>query len=125
LRGGAAFIARTTNINYCDPSDAALADAKNLMVFGNLQGEGVPILPGFSTDIIQILPERILAGTTTVTSCLCTNDPESCDVSAGGRSPDFVVVNLMSGFPIQVPFPYVQLDTIILRVSVRMPVTGS
>jgi hypothetical protein len=123
LRGGAGLVARSVNVNYCNSEDATLAAARNFMVYGNLQGEGTPVIPGFAPDTIQILPERVVTGTTTVTSCPCTEEIDSCDVSAGGRAPDFVVVNLKDGFPLQVPFPYVSLGTITLRVSVRMPVT--
>lgn len=124
LRGGGALLTRSVNVNYCDPADAALADARNFMVFGNLQGEGAPVVQGLTPDMIQILPERIVTGTTTLTDCLCTPEADGCDVSSGGRSPDFVVVNLRGGFPLPLPFPYVNLGTIKLKVSVRMPVTG-
>jgi len=124
LRGGAGMLARSVNVDYCDSADAALADARNFIVFGNLQGEGTPVVQGLTTDMIQILPERGVAAATSVTECLCAQDADSCDVSSGGRVPDFVVVNLGSGFPLPVPFPYVNLGTINLRVSVRMPVTG-
>lgn len=124
LRGGAGMLARMTNVNYCDPGDAALTDARNFIVFGNLQGAGAPIVQGFTPDIIQIFPERTLPDSTVVSQCLCASDPESCDVTLGGRPPDFVVVNLGSGFPVNVPFPFINLGTIALKVSVRMPVTG-
>jgi len=45
-------------------------------------------------------------------------DPESCDACVGSRAPDFVVVNLGSGFPLSMPFPYVNLGTVNLKVSV-------
>ena len=103
-----------------------IADARNFMVFGNLQGEGIPVVQGLTPDMIQVLPERGVPGSTAVTECLCTaEDPDSCDVSSVGRAPDFVVVNLGAGFPLPVPFPFVNLGTINLRVSVRMPMTGS
>ena len=125
LSGGAALLARATNVNYCDPGDAALISARNFIVYGNLQGLGTPIAQGLP-DLIQILPERQVDASTTVTECMCAQDDTgSCDVSAGGRAPDFVVVNLGDGFPLQLPFAYVNLGTINLRVSVRMPVTGS
>jgi hypothetical protein len=124
LRGGAGLLARSTNVAYCDANDPTLMDVKNFMVYGNLQGEGTPILAGLTTDIIQILPERTATDSTAVTSCLCTSDPDSCDASSGGRTPDFVVVNLGSGFPLAVPFPFVNIGTINLKVSVRMPVIG-
>ena len=126
LRGGAALLARSSNVNYCDPGDTAIAGARNFIVYGNLQGVGTQILPGLM-DLIQILPERQAAGSTSVTECsMCaTGDADSCDIAGGGRAPDFVVVNLGSGYPLQLPFAYVSLATLNLRVSVRMPVTGS
>ena len=124
LRGGAALLSRASNVNYCDAGDTTIVGAKNLIVYGNLQGIGTQILPGL-TDLIQVLPERQSAASTSVTECMCTTgDVDSCDASGGGRPPDFVVVNLGSGYPLQLPFAYVSLATINLRVSVRMPVTG-
>jgi TadE-like protein len=124
LRGGAALLARSSNILYCDSNDLTLMDARNFMVYGNLQGQGAPVVQGLTPDLIQILPERGVTGTTGVVSCFCTEDADSCDTASGGRAPDFIVVNLGSGFPLPIPFPFVDLGTINLRVSVRMPVTG-
>ena len=124
LRGGAGLLARSTNINYCDASAAALTDARNFIVFGNLQGVGTPVVQGLAPEMIQILPERTAPDSTAVTECLCTEEAESCDVASGGRAPDFVIVNLGGGFPVDVPFPYLNLGSINLRVSVRLPVTG-
>jgi hypothetical protein len=123
VRGGAALIARTMNVNYCNPADPALAGVRNFIVYGNLQGEGTPLIPGLVPDMLQIRPERVAVGTTTVAECSCTGDQEGCDVSSGGRSPDFIVVHLGGGFPLPVSFPFVSLGTINLKVSVRMPVT--
>ena len=126
LRGGAGLAARSVSVNYCDVSDLTLTDVRNFVVYGNLQGEGVPVVPGLNTDMIQILPERGIPDSTGVTACACTEDSDSCDVSALGRAPDFVVLNFgPDGFPLQVPFAFVNIGTINLRPSVRMPVTGS
>ena len=127
LRGGAAFLARTPNVNYCDTTDLTLQDARNLIVWGNLQGLGQPVVQGLTPDVIQILPERIQAGTTGVVTCSCggdPQDPESCDVMSGGRAPDFIVINLGAGFPLAIPFPFANFGSVNLNVSVRMPVTG-
>jgi hypothetical protein len=123
LRGGAAFLARSTGVDYCNSSDLTLADARNFIVYGNLQGTGTPVVQGLTPDLIQIYPERTVAGSTGVVACVCTEDSESCLVP-GGRPPDFVVVNLGNGFPLTFPFPFVNLGTINLKASVRMPVTG-
>src|SRR5437762_4539963 len=118
LRGGAGMLARSVNVDYCDSADAALADARNFIVFGNLQGEGTPIVQGLTTDMIQIFPERSASDPVSVTECFCTaEDAGSCDTSAGGHPPDYVVVKLVDGFPLAVPFSYVHLDAINLTVS--------
>lgn len=124
LRGGAALLARSPNVLYCDSNDLTLTDARNFMVYGNLQGQGTAVVQGLTPDSIQILPERSVTGTTGVVSCLCTEDPDSCDSGSGGRAPDFIVVSLGDGFPLPIPFPFIDLGTVNLRVSVRMPVTG-
>jgi hypothetical protein len=127
VRGGAALLARSSNVEYCNNTDLTMADVRNFIVYGNLQGTGTPVVQGLTTDLIQIFPERASTDGLDVAACTCggeAGDPDSCDVAAGGRAPDFVVVNLGSGFPLAVPFPFVSLGTFDLRVSVRMPVTG-
>jgi hypothetical protein len=127
LRGGAALLSRSTNVEYCNPSDLTMADVRNFIVYGNLQGQGIPIIQGLTTDMIQILPERGVVGSTSVVECSCAedpDDPETCNAATGGRPPDFMVIYLGSGFPLSIPFPYVSVGTVNLRVSVRMPVTG-
>jgi hypothetical protein len=126
LRGGAGLAARAVSVNYCDTSDVTLLDIRNFVVYGNLQGEGTPIVPGLTTDMIQILPERSIPESTGVSECLCSQDADGCDTAATGRVPDFVVLNFgPDGFPLSVPFPFATLGSVNLRVSVRMPVTGS
>jgi hypothetical protein len=125
LRGGAGLLARTSNVNYCDSGNTAITGAKNFIVYGNLQGVGTPIVPNLG-DFIQVQAERQDSASTTVNSCPCgTTDADDCDISAGGRAPEFVVVNLGDGYPLQLPFAYLSLTTLNLKVSVRMPVTGS
>ena len=126
VRGGAGLLARTSGVNYCDLGDPNLLAVENFIVFGNLQGVGSPIVQGLTPDLIQIIPERIQTGSTAVAACLCTSDADSCDVTNGGRAPDFVTINFgPAGFPVLVPFPYMNFGAIPLKVSVRMPVTSS
>ena len=126
LRGGAGLAARSVSVNYCDTSDLTLSDIRNFIVYGNLQGEGQPIVTGLTPDMIQILPERNIPDSTGVSACACTDDSDSCDTATLGRVPDFVVLNFgPDGFPLQVPFAFVNFGVVNLRPSVRMPVTGS
>jgi hypothetical protein len=128
LRGGAGFLTRSTNVNYCDAGDPAINDAKNFVAYGNLQGAGPLVISQLTPDIVQVLPERQLAGSTTVTSCSCggsSSSGDSCDITSGGRAPDFVVLNLNPFYSLQIPFPFVSFGSVNLHISVRMPVTGS
>jgi hypothetical protein len=66
-------------------------------------------------------------GSTVVNVCGCgEGDSESCNIAlgAGGRPPDFITIHLGDGFPMIMPFPYVNVGAISLRASVRMAVTG-
>jgi Flp pilus assembly protein TadG len=124
-RGGAALLAHSSGVNYCDAGDATIAASKNLMIYGNLQGSGMEIARGLANIPIQVVPERQAPNSTAVNTCPCgTRDADDCDVSAGGRPPDFVAVNLGAGYPIQLTFAYVSLAPLNLKVSVRLPVTG-
>lgn len=124
VRGGAGLIAKTSNVNFCDPSDLAFVDVRNFIVYGNLEGAGTPIVQGLTPDLIQISAERTIPGSATVTDCICGQDTDSCDPTQGGRPPDFIVVNLGAGYQLDVQFPFVTLPPIPLKVSVRMAVTG-
>ncbi len=133
VRGGAGMLSRATNVNFCDPSDPTMIAASNFIVWGNLQGSGPAIVRDADVQtlqgLIQIEPETVSANSSAPAPCcgLADGDPDSCDLTTGGRAPDFVVVNLgPEGFPVNVAFPFVSLNppTFNLKVSVRMAVTG-
>jgi Flp pilus assembly protein TadG len=125
LRGGTGFIAHTSNVNYCDDQNQSFLNARNYIVFGNLQGSGTPVVKGLTPDMIQIIPERADSDTATVVQCSCSEDGAGCDINSAGRAPDYVVVNLgVTGFAVDVRFPFVTLGSIPLHPSVRMAVTG-
>lgn len=124
LRGGAGVLARASNVNYCDTGDPALTDIKNMIVFGNLQGSGDPVIQGLTPEMIVITPERTQPDATTVDVCPC-GDTDGCDPASGGHAPDFVLVSLgPTGFPLNMALASVNFGTFSLKVSVRMPVTG-
>jgi len=126
VRGGTAMLVRSVNVDYCNPGgDLTIQDAKNFIVYGNLQGLGQPVVPGLTADLIQVFAERSGTGST-VQACTCSEDdtdPASCRSTVGQR-PDFVVINFGSGFPLSILFSFVNLSSVNLRVSVRMPVIG-
>ena len=123
LRGGVQYVLRSQGVNFCDPNDPILIDARNFIVFGNLQGTGDPVVTGLTTEMIQFLPERGDPASATIVDCVCAGDG-SCDIANGGTSPDYITVNLGSGFPVELTFPLVHLGTFNLRVSVRQSFLG-
>lgn len=125
VRAGAGFLAHQSNVNFCDDQNDMFLDARNFIVYGNLEGSGTPVVNGLTPEMIQILPERADADSSTIAACPCTDDGASCDITTSGHAPDYVVVNLgATGFPVDVRFPFVNLGSIPLHVSVRMAVTG-
>jgi len=124
VRGGMQYLLRQPTVNFCDLNDPVLLDAKNMIVFGNLQGSGSPVVTGLTADMIQILPERGDPQAGTVADCPCSGDG-NCDPASGGRRPDFVTVTFGTGFPLDLTFPLVNFGTINLRVSVRQPYLGA
>lgn len=132
VRGGARLLAASTNVNFCNSAaDTTISGATNVITYGNIQGAGTPVVQNTACDgtclhdLIQIMGERLDASSGTVSPCRCgTRNADDCDISMGGRRPDFVVVNLGTGYPLQFPFAFLSLATPNLKVSVRMPVTG-
>lgn len=136
FRGGAGMLAHASGVDYCQ-ADPVIANAQNFVVYGSVTpNQGSPVVQGLTTDMVQVVAERIPTGSTSPGPCPCdtgggpSGDPDSCDILNGGRAPDFVVVNddgvSSTGFPVSVLFPFVSLGTgiINLQVSVRMAVTG-
>jgi hypothetical protein len=125
VSAGAGFMSRLNNVNFCDDQSEIFFDARNYIVYGNLEGSGTPVVNGLTPEMVQIIPERADADTSLVDQCPCSDDGASCDLTTSGRAPDYVVVNLgEAGFPVDVRFPFVNLGSIPLHVSVRMAVTG-
>src|SRR5882724_9769868 len=52
VKSGVQFLQHTNGVNYCAIDDAAFTDAKNMIVFGNLQGTGQPVVPGLTVDMV-------------------------------------------------------------------------
>lgn len=125
VRSGAGFLARLSDVNFCDAQGETFLDARNFIVYGNLEGSGAPVVNGLTPEMIQIIAERADPDTSSIALCACAEDGSGCDITTSGRAPDYVVVNLgEAGFPLDVRFPFVNLGAIPLHVSVRMAVTG-
>lgn len=119
----ARYVGTQQGINFCDGTDATVTAAKNLALTGTTDGSGPPILPNLTADQIDVRIERFISETADLSECGC--DATSCDTANGGQAPDWVVVSVNGGYPIQLNFQGFVTDPIPLRPQVRIPYTGT
>jgi hypothetical protein len=107
--------------NFCN--EESLAAIKNFVLTGQADGSADPVLPGLTSDLIQVRAEKIVAETGELIECSC--DASGCDASAGGAGPDFIVVRIPDGYPVQLAIPFMpRMEPIPLRPQVRVPFGG-
>jgi hypothetical protein len=110
-------------INFCDSGDPTVQAAKNLAITGTLDGSATPIINGLTSDMIQLHVERISPDSQNVGACDCS--VTGCDTGNGGLPPDFIVVDMPGGYPIQPLFFGLTVDPILLKPHVRVPFGGT
>jgi hypothetical protein len=112
-----------SGINYCDNTDTALVAAKQLALRGSPEDGAPALLPNLEAEQIEVRIERRNVETGALERCECT--ATGCDRSAGGLSPEWIVVSLPDGYPIQLTIPKLTLDPIQLRPVIRIPHGGT
>ena len=111
-------------INLCDPADPQLLNIINNAATATEDGSGTPILPNLTATNIAVRVERVDPTTATLGECDCSIT--GCDISAGGRSPDFIVVYMPDGYTVSPRIPFMAAITpFVLRPHVRMPFGGT
>lgn len=110
-------------VNFCDEQDATLVAAKNYILTGVEDGSADPLLAGLTPDQVQIRIERYNPGTGELEACACA--VPGCNVAEGGLAPNYLVVWVPDGYPIELRIPYLGLSPILLRPQVRVPYGGT
>lgn len=119
----ARYVATQQGVNFCaGPSDPSIAAAINLGLTGSTDGTGTPFIGNLTADMIVVNAERVDSTGAFVT---CSCDVTGCDESVGGGSPDYVVVSMPSGYPVQPIIPFTTLQSIPLVPSVKVPYGGT
>lgn len=108
--------------NFCDEEDPVIAAIKNWVLTGTEDGSAEPLIKGLTPDLVQIRIERYNAETGELEECACA--VPGCDVANGGLAPDYLVVRIPDGYPLQLRIPYLTLDPIPLKPQVRVPYGG-
>jgi hypothetical protein len=111
-------------INLCDAADPQLLNILNYATTATEDGSGEPILPNLTATNIAVRVERLDPITSTLRECDCSIT--GCDISAGGRSPDFIVVYLTDGYMVSPRIPFMAaIVPFVLKPHVRMPFGGT
>ena len=119
----ARYVGTQSGINFCDSTDATLVAAKQLALRGSPDDSAPALLPGLEAGQIEVRLERLNAETGALEQCDCS--ATGCDRSVGGLSPEWIVVSLPDGYPIQLSIPKLTLDAIALRPVIRVPHGGA
>jgi hypothetical protein len=114
----ARMIGTRNGANLCDEGDAEMLSIKNFALTGNSEG-GDAIIRGLTPEIVQVRIERQESGSDILGECECSLT--GCDVSQGGRPPDFIVVSVPDGFSVNVTLPYLLQEVIVFRPTIRVP----
>lgn len=123
LYTAARFVGTQQGVNFCDDSDTVVQGAKNFAISGGTDGSAEPILSGLSASMLQVRLERYSADTQELGECECSLT--GCDMSAGGRSPDWIVVSVPDGYAVRVNIPYLIAEPILFRPRIRVPFGGT
>lgn len=111
-------------INFCDTADPQLLNILNYATTATEDGSGTPILPNLTATNISVRIERIDSTSGTLGECDCSIT--GCDLSAGGRSPDFIVIYMPDGYTVSPRIPFMAAITpFLLRPHLRMPFGGT
>lgn len=122
LYGIAKYLGTQQGVNYCDSEDPTVLAAKNFALTGTADGSADSFLPNLTADQIQIRVERFNTDSNAMEVCDCSST--GCDISAGGRPPDAIVLSLQSGYAVQLRIPHLVLDPVQLRPQVRVAFMG-
>ena len=110
-----------SGVNFCpNASDTLIQGAIQFALTGASDGSGTPLVSNLTPDMISVTTECIDPATGLPGPC----DASGCDGAAGARRPDYVVVTIPGGYPVEPRIPFVPLDSFQLRPTVAVPFGG-
>jgi hypothetical protein len=115
----ARYLAAEQGTNFCDPADANVQSAIEFALTGTADGSGVPLIPNLTPDMLQVTVECVDPVSGAPGPCAV-----GCDDPAVGLQPDYIVVSIPNGYPVDPKIPFLTLAPIPLKPSVVVPAGG-
>jgi hypothetical protein len=110
-----------SGVNFCaDANDTLIQGAIEFALTGTSDGSGTPLVSNLTADMISVTTECIDPGTGLPGSC----DTSGCDGAAGAQRPDYVVVTIPGGYPVQPRIPFILVNPFQLKPTVAVPFGG-
>jgi hypothetical protein len=110
-----------SGVNFCPGAgDPIIQGAIDFAVTGTSDGSGTPLVWNLTPDMISVTTECIDPATGLPGPC----DTSGCDGAAGAHRPDYVVVTIPDGYPVQPRIPFILLDSFPLKPTVAVPFGG-
>jgi hypothetical protein len=114
-------VAIASGVNFCpDATDTLVQGAIAFALTGTSDGSGPPLVSNLTPGMISVTTECIDLATGLPGPC----DTSGCDGVAGAHRPDYVVVTIPGGYPVQPRIPFILLDSFPLKPTVAVPYGG-
>ena len=119
VSSAARYLATEQGTNFCDAADPNIQAAVNFALTGTTDGSGTPLIPNLTANMLQVTVECVDPASGSPGPC-----PVGCDDPAVGLLPDYIVVSIPNGYPVQPRIPFLTLDPIPLKPSAVVPDAG-
>lgn len=123
LYTAARYIGTQQGVNFCDPADPTIVAGLEFALTGTSDGSADPLVTGLTPDMLLVTAQRVNPIDQSLGPCDCSNS--GCDLSAGGSAPDYIVVSIPDGYSMKPIIPFLTIDPILLKPSVKVPYTGT
>ena len=108
-------------VDFCpDATDTLIQQAIEFALTGTSDGSGTPLVWNLTPAMISVTTECIDPGTGLPGPC----GASGCDGAAGAHRPDYVVVTIPDGYPVQLRIPYILLNPFSFKPTVAVPFGG-
>jgi hypothetical protein len=116
----ARYLSLQLGVNFCDlANDPNVAAAIQFALTGATDGSGVPLIANLTPDMLQVTTQCVDPASGAPGPCSDTGCPTLA------TRPDYIMVSIPNGYPVQPRIPIVTLDPIRLRPYVLVPFGGT